>query len=209
MAANAMAVSMMLSRFDFCNSCLWRVPSQQLKRLQLVKHSHKNCHSYTEKRTHYPCLKRAALVADQKANRSQDHVLGIQMLGRYGTGVLAGTHSAIYPCTIPSLISTSLRIQSATDKHTKKSSLVSELSLTLPPSSGMAYHKTIREADSSATFRRRLKTHLFSDRLFLFSVCSTHLPRNFSMSSQYFSCPFSVYNLLQLTEHSSQWNHAL
>ena len=41
-------------------------PSQQLKRLQLVKHSHKNCHSYTEKKTLYPYLKRAALVADEK-----------------------------------------------------------------------------------------------------------------------------------------------
>ena len=34
--------------------------------------------------------------------------------------------------------------------------------------------QTIREADSSATFRRRLNAHLFSDCRFLFSTCRTH-----------------------------------
>ena len=62
-AANAIAVSMVLSRLDYCNSCLWGVPSQQLKRLQLVQNSRKNCHSYTEMRPHYPSLQRAAFVA--------------------------------------------------------------------------------------------------------------------------------------------------
>ena len=37
-----------------------------------------------------------------------------------------------------------------------------------------ALPRTIREADSSATFRRRLKTHLFSDWLLLFRICWTH-----------------------------------
>ena len=66
------------------------------------KSSCKNCNSYTEKRTRYPCLKRAAMVAGEKVNQSQDHALGIQMLQRFGTRVLAGTHSMIYSCTIPS-----------------------------------------------------------------------------------------------------------
>ena len=64
----------------------------------------KNCHSRAEKRTHYPRLKRVALVAGEKANRSQDRVLGIQMLRGYGAGVVRGTHSVIYSFTIPSLV---------------------------------------------------------------------------------------------------------
>ena len=36
-AANAIAVSMVLSRLDDCNSCLWAILSQQPRRLQLDK----------------------------------------------------------------------------------------------------------------------------------------------------------------------------
>ena len=138
------------------------------------------------------------------------------MLRRYGAGVLAGTHSATYSCTIPSLIITAqarFEIPSATEKHGEKQfgfrafySSSPKLWISLP--------QTIRAADSSATFRRLLKTHLFSDRLsFSVSAGLTGL-RNFSMSSQdFFLCFCLVFllkkNLLPRTEHSSQWTQAL
>ena len=85
------------------------------------------------------------------------------MLRRYGTGVLAGTRSAIYPCTIPSLvISTTPTDTSATEKHTKKQLGFRAFSNS-DPKLWNALPQTIREADSSATFRGRLKPHIFSD----------------------------------------------
>ena len=107
-------------------------------------------------------------------NRPQDRVLGVQMPRRYGTGELAGTHSAIYPCTIPSLVSSTTPTDSKCYwKHTQKQLGFRAFSNSTPNLWNALPH-TIREADSSATFRRRLKTHLFSDWLFIFSVCWTH-----------------------------------
>ena len=66
-----------------------------------------------------------------------------------------------------------LRIQSATKRLNKK-----KLGFGAFPNSAPkfwnALPQTIREADSSATFCRRLKAHLFSVWLFLFSSCWTH-----------------------------------
>ena len=57
-AANAIAVSMVLSRLDCCNSCLWEVPSQQLKRLQLVQNTAARIFTRTRNREHItPVLK--------------------------------------------------------------------------------------------------------------------------------------------------------
>ena len=65
-------------------------------------------------------IKRAALAAGEKVNQSEDRVLGVQMLRRYGT-LFAGIHSAIYSCTIPSLIISTMPMDSkSTEKHTKK-----------------------------------------------------------------------------------------
>ena len=103
-----------------------------------------------------------------------------------------------------------LRIPSATEKHTNKQLGFRAFSDSAP-NLWNALPQAIREADSSTTFRRRLKTRLFSDCLFCFSVCWTHCaPKLFSVFPRlFFSCPFSICNLLQRSEHSSQWNHAL
>ena len=104
---------------------------------------------------------------------------------------------------------TRLRIPSATEKHTKKQLGFRAFSNSAPKLWN-ALPRTIREADSSATFRRRIKTHLLSECLFIFSVCWTHwAPKPFLCLPKTFFCSFSIHYLLQRTEHSSQWNHAL
>ena len=76
--------------------------------------------------------------------------------------------------------------------------------------------QTLREADSSVMFCRHPKTHqFFFHWFFFFSVCWTHcalqlfyiLPRPFVSISISFS--LGKKNLLQRTEHSSQWNCVL
>ena len=57
--------------------------------------------------------------------------------------------------------------------------------------------QTVREADSSATFRRRLKPHPFSDWLSFSVSAGLTLHRNFSMSSQDFFLCFYVVFLLK------------
>ena len=57
-AANTIAVSMVLSRLDHSNNCLWGVPSKQLKRLQLVQNTAARIVIRTRKREHItPVLK--------------------------------------------------------------------------------------------------------------------------------------------------------
>ena len=58
-AASAIAVSMVFSRIDCnCNNCLWGVPSQQLKCLQLVQNTVTRTVTCTQKREHIiPVLK--------------------------------------------------------------------------------------------------------------------------------------------------------
>ena len=50
--ANAIAVAMILSRLDYCNSCLWGLPQNQLDRLQKVQNNAARIVSNVRKRDH-------------------------------------------------------------------------------------------------------------------------------------------------------------
>ena len=80
------------------------------------------------------------------------------MLRRYGAGVLAGTHSTIY-----SLIISSMPTDSKCYWKTHPKQLGFRAFCNSAPNLWNALPQTVREADSSATFRRRLTSHLYSD----------------------------------------------
>ena len=50
--ANAIAVAMILSRLDYCNSCLWGLPQNQLHRLQKVRNNAARIVSNVRKHDH-------------------------------------------------------------------------------------------------------------------------------------------------------------
>ena len=92
--------------------------SQQPRRLQLVQSTAaKNCRSHTEKRAYH--FEGTALIACERANLSQDHVLCVQMLRRQGDGI-AGLIPRYVPVRyLRSSSQSRLGIPSADGKHTK------------------------------------------------------------------------------------------
>ena len=79
-----------------------------------------------------------------------------------------------------------LRIPSATEKHTIKQFGIRTF-CNSAPKFWNTLPQTIREADSSATFRRRLKTHLFSDFLFQYLLDSLCTVTFLSLPNTFFS----------------------
>ena len=121
-SANAIAVSMVLSRLDCCNSCLWEVPSQQLKRLQLVQNTAARIFTRTRNREHItPVLHELHWLPVRK--RIDHKIMSLAYKGYKGTE--PEYLQKLIPRYIPArfLRSSSqprLRIPSATEKHTKK-----------------------------------------------------------------------------------------
>ena len=142
MAANAIAVSMVLSGLDYSNSCLWGVPSQQLKCLQLVQNTAIKTVTCTRKREHFTTvLKELHWLPVSKHTGCK--IMSLTDICYKGAWVLAGTHSVIYSCTILSLIISTAPMDSKCywKTHSKRKFGFRAFSLTLPSSSGMPNHK--------------------------------------------------------------------
>ena len=78
-AANAIAVSVVLSRLVYCNSCLWGIRNQQLRRLQLDQNTAARIITRTRKREHItPALKELHWFSVKP--RIDHDVLDVQML---------------------------------------------------------------------------------------------------------------------------------
>ena len=111
-------------------------------------------------------------------------IMGTITLRRYGVGVLAGTHSATYSCAIPSLSISSTPTDSKRYWKTHQKQFGFRAFCNSALKFCNALPQTIREADSSATFYRRPKSHLFSDWMSFSVSARLDVHRNFSMSSQ-------------------------
>ena len=163
-AANTMAVSIVLSRLDYCNSCLWGVPSQQLKRLHLVQIQLRELSLVHGKKKHItPVVKELHWLPWRKRIDHKIMSFAYECYEGAAPKYLQELISRYIPAR-PLRLSSQLRLRipSATEKHTKKKLGFRAFSNSAPKLWN-ALPQTNREADSSATFRRRLKAHLFPD----------------------------------------------
>ena len=87
-AANSIAVALVLSRLDYCNSCLWGLPGRELKRLQLVQNTAARIVTRTKKHDHItPVLRDLHWLPFKKSGGFQGPYPGLSVLRGNVSGV--------------------------------------------------------------------------------------------------------------------------
>ena len=156
-AANAIAIPMVLSQLDHCNSCLCGVPSQ---RLQLVQNTATRIVTHTQKREHYPwpVLKELHWLLARKRINHKIMSLAYKCYKGMAPEYLQELVLQYIPAQSLYLSSQPhLWIPSATEKHTQKLLGFRAFSDSAPKLWN-ALPQTVRKADSCLMFHRCLKT---------------------------------------------------
>ena len=160
--ANAVAVSLIQSRLDFCNSCLWGLPQNQLQRLQKVQNTAARIVTRSKKTDHItPVLRNLHWLPVPK--RIDHKMLSLA----YGcvNDTAPSYLKELIPMHVPSrgLRSSSqsrLRVPSI-EGHKKKSFGARSFECAAPQLwNGLPL--VLREANSRESFKRQLKTFLFN-----------------------------------------------
>ena len=162
-AATAIAVALVLSRLDYCNSCLWGLPDQQLKRLQMVMNTAARIVTRTKRNDHItPVLKELHWLPVKQ--RIDHKVLSLVYKCVNGTAPVYLQDIVQQHAPQRQLRSASqsrLRIPSF-DENRKKS-LGFRAFRNAAPKLWNILPQSLKNSPSTTTFKKRLKTHLFSN----------------------------------------------
>ena len=160
--AQAVAVSLIQSRLDYCNSCLWGLPQNQLQRLQRVQNTAARIVSRTKKCDHItPVLRDLHWLPIEK--RISHKILSLVYSCLDGTAplYLQELVSRHAPSRGLRSSSNSLLRVAGVDRH-KKKRLGARSFECVAPQLWNKLPLTLRECDSKTSFKGQLKTHLFN-----------------------------------------------
>ena len=164
-AANSIALALVMSRVDYCNSALWGLPAAQISRLQQIQNM-------------------AARIVTRK--KISDHITPIlkalhwlPVRQRIDHKVLSLTYSCIHgtaPTYLQELIpvyrparnlrsASSLRLRLPSTDDTRKKRFGGRSFKNAAPKLWNSLPESVKEAVSTSSFQKRLKTHLFSASL--------------------------------------------
>ena len=162
-AVKTLAVNLILSRLDYCISCLWGQSRQELRRLKLVQNTAARIVTRTSRRQHIsPVLKTLHWLPVERRIDYKVQCLAYACFNKTAPKYLQDlvqTHVPARP--LRSSAQSRLRIPSADENHQKKS-LGRRAFSNAAPLMWNSLPQTIRESRTKMVFRSRLKTHLFT-----------------------------------------------
>ena len=160
-AAKSIAVGLILSRLDYCNSCLWSVPAYELDRLQLVQNTAARIVTRTKKSQHItPVLTELHWLPIEKRIDYKVISLAYKCFKGLAPQYLC-TLVPVYVPARPLRSSSQSKLSSASEVGPRLKRVGDRAFTFAAPALWNALPQCMREIDSLQVFQKILKTHLF------------------------------------------------
>ena len=161
--ANAVAVSLVLSRLDYCNSCLWGISKSEIERLQHIQNTAARI-VMRKKRTEHitPVLRELHWLPVQKRIEHKVMTQAYNCFYNSAPEYLRELVPRYQPqrC-LRSADQCRLELPSVSTGNTNKKTMGVRSFTNSAPSLWNALPLVLKKSESSETFRKALKTHLF------------------------------------------------
>jgi hypothetical protein len=159
--ANSVAVALIQSRLDYCNSCLWGLPQNQLQRLQKVQNAAARVVSLTKKTDHItPVLNDLHWLPVQKRIEHKVLSLVFSCIKGCAPAYLKELVQLHAPSRGLRSSSQSLLRVASVERHKKKTFGARSFEC-VGPQLWNRLPQDLRDCEAVEGFRRRLKTYLF------------------------------------------------